>query len=257
MLQVRRGFLTAAITCLPVAFLAGLVLLSFDPLQRLDERSIIAATDFTRGRPALLASLIVWQEVFLPRHVYLAALPVAIWTWRAGLRSRTLWGVATALVGWSIGFGAKLLVQRNRPLLDDPVSHASGYSFPSGHVFNVTMAMACALIIVWPLLRRRSRVLAYGLVAIAVVVAMLTALDRILLGVHYPSDTTAGALLALALVYSSWTGYSVQPADRSGPGSGVVPQPPLVSQHRFGTDDRPPTGEPLEEKRGSGSQGPR
>ena len=40
----------------------------------------------------------------------------------------------------------------------------------------------------------------------------LTALDRVLLGVHYPSDTVGGVLLACALVYSSWAGFRFSPA---------------------------------------------
>lgn len=192
---------------MPVAVLAGLAQLRSSPVQRLDERVIAAATDVTRGNAVFFDVLIDWQEVFLPWHVYLAALPAAVWTWRAGLRSRTIWGVATALVGWNIGLDVKLLVQRARPVVEDPISQAPGYSFPSGHVFNVTMAMACVLVMVWPLLRRRPPALRRSLVALAALVTVLTALDRIYLGVHYPSDTIAGALLALALTYSSWVGY--------------------------------------------------
>lgn len=211
--RVLRGLLTAIVTCLPVALIAGLVQAGYEPLHRVDEAAIVAATDYTRARPALLQALLAWQEAFLPWHVYAALLPAAaIWTWRAGLRSRAVWGVATALVGWNMGLNVKLLVQRARPVVQDAVAGAPGYSFPSGHVFNVTMACAVVLVMTWPLLRRRSNALAWALVAVAAVLAVLTALDRVLLGVHYPSDTVGGVLLSCALVYSSWAGFRFSPA---------------------------------------------
>ncbi|GAB96685.1 undecaprenyl-diphosphatase [Kineosphaera limosa] len=205
--RIGRGLLAAVVTCVPVAVLAGLVQAGFSPLHRLDEAAIVAATDHTRSAPALRAALLAWQEVFLPWHVYLAAAPVAVWTWRRGLRARTLWGVATALVGWNMGLNVKLLVQRARPVVEDAIEHAPGYSFPSGHVFNVTMASATVIVMAWPLLRRH-RAVARTVVATAAVVTVVTMLDRVFLGVHYPSDTVVGVLLGLALTYSSWTGFS-------------------------------------------------
>lgn len=220
--QVARGLLTALLTCVPVAVLAGLVQSGFGPLHRLDESTIAAATDYSRARPGLLRALVVWQEVFLPLHVYaLLVPPAAVWAWRRGLRSRALWGVATALLGWNLGLDVKLIVQRARPMVQDAVSNAPGYSFPSGHVFNVTMAGATVLVLVWPLLRSRAvRRTLVGVLAVAVVVTMA---DRVLLGVHYPSDTVAGVLLALALTYSSWAGFTHgRRADEPG---GVRPGP--------------------------------
>ncbi len=215
--RVGRGLLTAIVTCLPVAVLAGFAQLRSEPLQDLDESIIRAATDVTRDHPLLFDALIIWQEVFQPWRVYVVLIPAAIWAWRAGLRCRTIWGVSTALVGWNLGLDLKLLVQRARPVAEDPISQAPGYSFPSGHVSNVTMAMACVLVMVWPLLRRRPPALRAGLVALAATVTILTALDRIFLGVHYPSDTIAGALFAAALTTVSWLGYRRTPRSRRLP----------------------------------------
>lgn len=203
--SVGRGLLTAVVTCVPVAVIAGLVQSGFAPLHRLDEGVIAAATDYTRHRPALRSALLIWQEIFQPWHVYAASLPLVVWTWRRGLRGRTLWAVATALVGWNLGLDVKLIVQRARPVVQDAISHAPGYSFPSGHVFNVTMAGTTMLVLVWPLLGRTARRAALLALALTIVATMA---DRVYLGVHYPSDTVAGVLLAVALTYSSWTGYA-------------------------------------------------
>lgn len=205
--SIGRGLVTAVVTCVPVAVLAGLVQAGFPPLHDVDEAVIRAATDASRARPELVTALIAWQEVFLPWHVYLAAAPAVVWTWRRGLQSRAVWGLATGLAGWNLGLDVKLLVQRARPVVQEAVSSAPGYSFPSGHVFNLTMASATVLVMTWPLLVARSRTLARSLATLAGVAVVLTAADRILLGVHYPSDTVAGVLLALALTYSSWSGF--------------------------------------------------
>lgn len=210
-----RGALAAAVLCLPVVVLASLVTISWDELIEVDQRAILAATGVTRSHPALFDALITWQEIFLPWHVYLAALPIAIWTWVRGLRGRTIWGVATMLIGWNLGLQAKLIVERARPLYDDPVSRAPGFSFPSGHAFNTAMMLVTSLIMAWPLLRRWPSPARVAVVAAAAVVIVLTALDRVFLGVHFPSDVVAGVLLALGLAFASYLGYRYEPRRES------------------------------------------
>lgn len=202
------GLLAGAVACLPVGVIAGLVREQVGPLVDLDQRLIVAATDVTREHPGLLKSLLVWQEAFVPLHTYLLTVPFLVLAWRRGLRGRAVWGLATMLVGWNLGLDVKLLVQRVRPLLDNPVSSAPGYSFPSGHVFNMTMACAATLVVMWPLLARTRPAARVAALALAAVLVVSTMLDRVFLGVHFPSDTVAGVLLALALTYASWVGYS-------------------------------------------------
>ncbi|WP_226343832.1 phosphatase PAP2 family protein [Agilicoccus flavus] len=210
--RVGRGLLAAALTVLPVGALAGVVKAQVGPLVPLDRAAILAATDVTRTHPGLLSALVAWQEVFLPGYVYLMTVPVLVFAWRRGLRSRTLWALPTMLVGWNLGLDVKLLVRRARPEYADPISAAPGWSFPSGHVFNMTMACVCCLVLLWPLLRRpAARVAACAVAGVLVVVTML---DRVFLGVHYPSDTVGGVLLAFALAFSSWVGYAGLPRRR-------------------------------------------
>ena len=42
---------------------------------------------------------------------------------------------------------------------------------------------------------------------LAVLVVLVTALDRVLLGVHYPSDVTVGVITGVGLVLASYAGY--------------------------------------------------
>lgn len=193
-----------------VAVLAALVGLVFTRhgggLLRLDQRIDVAATDVTRAHPSFKRALLVWQGMFHPLVVYLVAAPVVVLTWRRGLPDRALWGAVTMLLAWNLAFDVKLVVARPRPVIPDPVSHAPGYSFPSGHAINVTMMTTTCLVMAWPLLV--SRTARAAALTAAVVAVVGTVLDRIFLGVHFPSDVTAGGLLALALTAASWRAFA-------------------------------------------------
>lgn len=197
--------------CLPTAVLAVLVSQRWHALIHLDQRIVVAATDFTRDHPDFLSVLKAWQVAFHPQMVYLAAVPVVMWAWTAGLRAHTIWGVVTMLVGWNLGLQAKLIVERARPVIHNPVSHSPGYSFPSGHAFNVTLMVTTCLIMTWPVWRRWSPGQRAALITVAVLAVVLTVLDRIFLGVHFPSDVAAGVLFALGLSFASYLGFSHTP----------------------------------------------
>lgn len=209
--RIGRGALAAAVLSVPTVVIGVLVSRNADPIIRLDHHLVSAATDYTRGHPGFTSALLAWQQAFHPRMVYPAAIPVAVWTWSRGLKARTVWGVVTMLVGWNLGLQAKLLVERARPVIEDPVSHAPGFSFPSGHAYNIAMVTTTCLVMAWPLLRRRTRPARAAVIGAAAVTVVLTALDRVFLGVHFPSDVTAGILLAPALSAASFIGYSHTP----------------------------------------------
>lgn len=214
--RLGRSALTAVVTCLPVALIAGVVRTQTGPLVPADVAAIVAATDVTRAHPRLWQALLTYQEATQPWRVHLACLPIALLAWWRGLRSRAAWAVVTLLVGWNVGLDVKLLVRRARPVVADPVALAPGFSFPSGHVFNVTLALATLAVLLWPLLRRHRGVIA-GYLLLATTLVVITALDRVFLGVHYPSDTVAGALLALGFVTASWVGFGHTPWWRTSP----------------------------------------
>lgn len=109
------------------------------------------------------------------------------------------WEIIKVLIALAISVSAsdmiayrfiKQIVQRSRPF-DNPeikdwlrhVGQAHGPSFPSNHAANV---FAGAVILAWYF--PGARYLFYGF-------AFLVAVSRPILGVHYPSDVLAGALL--------------------------------------------------------------
>ena len=106
--------------------------------------------------------------------------------------------VLTAATVWSadlISFGVKHLVGRERPssalAQADPLVHASGPSFPSGHA---TTAFAGAVMLACLVGR-----------AVPVLFALATAIafSRVYVGVHYPSDVLAGAVLGTTVAVAT------------------------------------------------------
>jgi membrane-associated phospholipid phosphatase len=200
---------------LPVLLLAFAIRENFDPLIALDMKAITAATDFTR-RSDLASVLIILEAISRPVVVYIMATLVVVWTWLARhLAGRALWAFLTMMVSWAIGAVFKVVVQRARPALDPFLAHPQGYSFPSGHAFNITVAASVMVVLLWPLLSAGGHRVVVG---VALVVVLLVGLDRVFLGVHYPSDVVAGVLLGLALTVSSWIAFIGWTAPSSSPG---------------------------------------
>jgi decaprenylphosphoryl-5-phosphoribose phosphatase len=104
---------------------------------------------------------------------------------------RESWLIVAALGPLAIGlnYAVKLIVRRPRPVLEGlpPLGGApSSLSFPSAHATS-SFAVATAMTRIDPL----------G--ALAFLPAIALALGRPYLGMHYPSDVLAGALLGVAL----------------------------------------------------------
>ena len=104
---------------------------------------------------------------------------------------RESWLICAALGPIAIGlnYGIKLAVRRPRPVLEGlpPLGGApSSLSFPSAHALS-SFAVATAMVRVDPA------------TAGALLVALALSLGRPYLGMHYPSDVLAGALLGVVL----------------------------------------------------------
>ena len=105
--------------------------------------------------------------------------------------NREAWLICAVLGPLAIGvnYAVKLVVRRRRPVLEGlpPLGGAPGsLSFPSAHATS-SFAVATAM----------TRVDSLG--AIAFGLALLLAVGRPYLGMHYPSDVLAGIVLGVAI----------------------------------------------------------
>ena len=200
--RLLRAVVATAASVVPVGLLAFGVRQQFDPIVAADHAAIRAATRFSRAN-GLTSVLVAGQRLAQPAVVYSASTTALLLVARReGLSGRALWAFVTMMTGWAAGGISKVLVRRLRPVVDDPLSHASGYSFPSAHALNVAVAGSALTVFGWPRLSRTGRWVA---VTATAAVGLATGLDRVLLGVHFPSDVVAGWLLGLGVTTVSRT----------------------------------------------------
>lgn len=109
----------------------------------------------------------------------------------------------------------KLAVHRARPVVADPIVHANGARFPSGHAQAAMVGYAVLLLVFLPVLRGPLRPVA---VTVAVLMVAAIGFSRVALGVHFVSDVLAGYVLGAAWVasmvalFNLWRRESGRPA---------------------------------------------
>jgi membrane-associated phospholipid phosphatase len=199
------GGIAAALT---VPFLALMLLVEseWEPLEHLDRSVADSLNSVARGDGALVQVLDVGAVAFDPWVFRLLVAAVAIWLWQRGAQRLAAWAVVTMAIGGVLGVVLKLLVDRARPAFPEPVAHASGYSFPSGHALNAMLGVGVLIMIFLPVLRPAGRMLAY---LVGALVVLLTGFDRVALGVHFVSDVLAGWVVALAVLAGTAAAFEV------------------------------------------------
>ncbi len=141
-------------------------------------------------RGTLMALLTEPKSFYFPIGLLIIGLLVTHWR-----RGAAAIGAALLAVGVGDGLGHYILkpfFARPRPCITLPeitslVGCVDSFSFPSNHAIN-SMAAAVALGMFFPILR-------WPLVG----VALLIAVTRVAVGVHYVTDVTVGALIGAAL----------------------------------------------------------
>ncbi|HEY1437259.1 MAG TPA: phosphatase PAP2 family protein [Casimicrobiaceae bacterium] len=113
-------------------------------------------------------------------------------------RRRTEAAVLSIVVlgGNLLNFCLKHLIQRGRPVFDDPIFSLPTYSFPSGHAMASTVFYG--LLAIYALANARQRYAAYFAIAAAVFMVALVSFSRVYLGLHYLSDVMAGIAEGIA-----------------------------------------------------------
>ena len=120
----------------------------------------------------------------------------------------------------------KSAAHRARPVVDHPLLHEPGKSFPSGHAQAAAAGYAVLLLILLPYLNRVGR-----RVAVTIAVVMVTAIgfSRVALAAHYVSDVLAAYVLGLAWValmaaaFHVWRREAIGAATKSPSGAANPP----------------------------------
>jgi undecaprenyl-diphosphatase len=119
--------------------------------------------------------------------------------------SRLLIPWTAIAASWTVAEGAKYLFNRTRPFLWDTeiaplIKTPSSSSFPSGHSATAA-AGAITLSVLYP-----------AIAPVLVPAALLVVLSRIYLGVHFPFDVLAGAVIgtATSVVVLAVAGFALE-----------------------------------------------
>ncbi len=254
-----------AVAAVPFALALVLVESQWAPLHRLDQGAAERLHAAALGHPDRVGLLRVLSDwVWDP--VTMRLLVAVLVAWLVSRRAWRLaaWAGVTAVAGGLIGLLAKSAVERARPHLPEPVAHAPGFSFPSGHAMTATTSCAILLLVLLPVIPRAWRPLPW---AVALVTVVGVGYTRVALGVHWISDVVGGWLLGLAvvtataLVFEAWRSDTGRRRSAVAEGlepelTGPDPEAPLTDPSRPAppADCRPGTDEfePLASRRGPG-----
>lgn len=216
----------AAAAAVLFGLLLALVESGWRPLRRLDADAARWLNRTALDHPAWTGTLrffsdVVWDPVTLRAAVAVLTL------WLVHRRAWRLaaWAAVTAVAGGLTGLLVKVVVERARPELPDPVAHAPGFSFPSGHAMTAMTSFAILLLVLLPVVRRGARPFFWAVAAVSVLGVGFT---RVALGVHWFSDVLGGWTLGLVVVALTGWSFGAWRADaglgRAGVSEGLEPE---------------------------------
>jgi undecaprenyl-diphosphatase len=159
---------------------------------------------YSGDRPALAAVARFFTMLGEPTLVIAASVVGAVWLWFAG--HRHLAPAFFAITAFARLFTElqKYWIARVRPELEPHLVVVKSMSFPSGHATSSMVFFVMTALVLTQGSRWRN-----AAVGIAVVLALLVGLSRVMLGVHWPSDVVGGWAFGLM-----WLLLTLRMADR-------------------------------------------
>lgn len=127
-----------------------------------------------------------------PAISLLLAMFIAILIYSKKRKVDAIWAGLTFLGGDAVAFIVKNVVRRPRPT--DKVIPDSGFSFPSGHVFGLTLLVLLTIYLVLPYVKNSESRFVLGV--LLVIWLAVVAFSRIYLRGHFASDVIGSVLLA-------------------------------------------------------------
>lgn len=192
--------LVVTTAALVFAVLLVLVLLRWVPLDSADQSVAMHLTSLVAGHGVAIAA--VKAVTTLGDSVVLGGIIAAAAVFLAIRRRWRLLGyvIVTAAGAFVLVPVIKAAVGRLRPVVADPVAHALGKSFPSGHALESIVCYGAVLIVFLPAARGRWRP---ALICAVAALVALVGISRIMLGVHFVSDVLAGWAIGI-----TWLGVT-------------------------------------------------
>ena len=138
----------------------------------------------------------------------------ALFAWFRGRRRLALFLVVTSIGGGLVDSAVKILVNRPRPVVEEPLAHAFGKSFPSGHAMSSTVTYGALLLVFLPMVPKRWRWVAFAFTTLLI---LSIGISRLLLGVHFVSDVLGGWALGLAWLFGSVALFNIWRIERGAP----------------------------------------
>ena len=182
-----------------VAIWLAMLLLGGSPLDQAIYRSLYARDD-----PLLADVARFVSEAFKPTYLVIAGAAVAALLWSRGRGRYALVVLAVILVGRVLSVAQKYWIQRERPDLEAHLAIVRTTSFPSGHSSNAMIVFLVIAIVLASDSRWR-----YPAAALALLMAFIVGLSRVMLGVHWPSDVIGGWTFG-----ALWVLLALRPAER-------------------------------------------
>ncbi|MFN2526449.1 MAG: phosphatase PAP2 family protein [Actinomycetota bacterium] len=180
-------------------------------LIKVDTAAANSLHEWVRDRPVLVEGLQVASFLGGPPWFYLIVGTSVIFLWRRERRRLAVFLALTTLLGGAVDTVVKVLVDRPRPSLVDPVATAHGQSFPSGHSMSSVVAYGALLLVFLPAVSKRRRKF---VLAGALVLVLFIGFSRLALGVHYITDVLGGFVLGAAWLVASTAAFSIWRVER-------------------------------------------
>jgi undecaprenyl-diphosphatase len=209
---LRATLFAFAVALVGVPF--GLLLnqvMSKGRLVHIDVSAARALNRGVRGHPALITFLKVLTFIGTPQFLTSVVIVGSIFLWRRHRYRLMAFLIVTSAAGGIIDSIVKILVNRPRPNLANPLIPLHGKSFPSGHVMSSTIVYGALLLIFFPAIPKRRRALWIGVVLVLVAAI---GVSRLALGVHYITDVVGGFILGLAWLTASTAAFSIWRKER-------------------------------------------
>ncbi|HEX2239745.1 MAG TPA: phosphatase PAP2 family protein [Actinomycetota bacterium] len=180
-------------------------------LIEIDTSAANSLHEWVRDQPVLVTLLRLVTFLGSPLWFYLIIGTAVIFLWRRDRKRLAVFLVATTLLGGAVDSVVKILVDRPRPSLEQPIATAHGKSFPSGHSMSSVVAYGALLLVFLPAIAKRWRMIVVAAVAGLVLAIGFT---RLALGVHYITDVLGGFVLGAAWLIASTAAFSIWRVER-------------------------------------------